>query len=120
MYKVNQLIGYIGEHTAHHHGELSLISTVVNLAQHYVGSNNINLLHPSGQFGTRAAGGKDHASARYIATYPVKMARKIFNIADDALLKNLLDDNQVIEPEWYIPVIPLVLVNGSEGIGTGE
>ena len=93
--------------------------TIVNLAQDYVGSNNINLLMPNGQFGTRDQGGKDHASARYIFTEPSPMARALFHPADDPLLNNLKEDNVVIEPEWYMPVIPLVLVNGAEGIGTG-
>lgn len=119
FFQVSQLIGYIGEHTAHHHGEQSLTMTIVNLAQHFVGSNNLNLLHPAGQFGTRAAGGKDHASARYISTYPVKLARKLFHVADDPLLNYLTEDNLKIEPEWYIPTVPLVLVNGADGIGTG-
>ncbi|KAG8785302.1 DNA topoisomerase 2 [Serendipita sp. 397] len=117
--KVSQLYGYIGETTAHHHGEQALTMTIVGLAQHFVGSNNINLLHPSGQFGTRAAGGKDHASARYISTYLAPLARTIFHPADDALLNYLKEDNLSIEPEWYVPVIPLVLVNGADGIGTG-
>lgn len=117
--KVSQLIGYIGEHTAHHHGEQSLTMTIVNLAQHFVGSNNINLLFPAGQFGTRAAGGKDHASARYISTYPVSLARKLFHTSDDPLLTNLTEDNLKIEPEWYMPTVPMILINGADGIGTG-
>lgn len=85
-----------------------------------MGSNNVNLLHPAGQFGTRAAGGKDHASARYISTYPVKLARKLLHPSDDPLLAYLKDDNLSIEPEWYVPTVPLILLNGAEGIGTGE
>ena len=57
--KVAQLAGYIGEHSAYHHGEQSLHSTIIGMAQNYVGTNNINLLFPSGQFGTRRMGGKD-------------------------------------------------------------
>jgi DNA topoisomerase II len=94
--------------------------TIVNLAQDYVGSNNLNLLLPNGQYGTRDAGGKDHASARYIFTEPAPITRSIFHPADDPLLNYLKEDNDLIEPDYYIPVIPLLLVNGSEGIGTGE
>lgn len=47
------------------------------------------------------------------------LARLIFNPKDDPLLKRLQDDNQTVEPEWYMPIIPMVLVNGAEGIGTG-
>lgn len=66
--KVAQLAGSVAEHSAYHHGEASLMSTIINLAQDYVGSNNINLLQPIGQFGTRLQGGKDSASPRYIFT----------------------------------------------------
>ncbi|KAI9591804.1 DNA topoisomerase [Syncephalis fuscata] len=117
--KVAQLIGYVSENTAYHHGEQSLTSTIIGMAQNFVGSNNCNLLAPIGQFGTRLQGGKDAASARYIYTSLQNIARTLFHAADDQLLNYLNDDGQMIEPEWYIPVLPLVLVNGSEGIGTG-
>ncbi|XP_042857446.1 DNA topoisomerase 2-alpha-like isoform X2 [Penaeus japonicus] len=117
--KVAQLAGSVAEHSAYHHGEASLMSTIINLAQNYVGSNNINLLQPIGQFGTRLQGGKDHASPRYIFTMLSKLARNIFHPHDDPLLKSNFDDNQRIEPEWYMPILPMVLVNGAEGIGTG-
>ena len=114
------MIGYIGEHAAYHHGEASLASTIINLAQKFVGSNNVNLLVPDGQYGTRATGGKDHAAPRYIHTLPTAMSRVCFNPADDNLLNVQKDDNTLIEPEWYMPVVPLVLINGAEGIGTGK
>lgn len=117
--QVAQLVGYISEHAAYHHGEQSLTMTIVNLAQDYVGSNNLNLLLPNGQYGTRDQGGKDHASARYIFTEPAPITRTIFHPADDPLLNYLKEDNDQIEPEWYLPVLPLVLINGAEGIGTG-
>ncbi|KAF8203734.1 type II DNA topoisomerase [Pholiota molesta] len=117
--KVAQLVGYISEHAAYHHGEASLAATIINLAQDFVGSNNVNLLFPSGQYGTRDTGGKDHAAPRYIFTRPTPLARVLFNPEDDALLNVQKDDNAVIEPEFYMPVIPLVLINGAEGIGTG-
>lgn len=117
--KVAQLAGYVGEHSAYHHGEQSLNGTIVNMAQSYCGSNNVNLLTPSGQFGTRRMGGKDAASPRYIFTKLEKITRTIFHPDDDALLNYLNDDGMPIEPEFYMPVIPMVLVNGSDGIGTG-
>ncbi|KAG0342768.1 DNA topoisomerase 2 [Podila humilis] len=117
--KVAQLSGYVSEKSAYHHGEASLTMTIVGLAQDFVGSNNINLLSPNGQFGTRMLGGKDAASARYIFTAVPPITRRIFQPQDDALLTYLNDDGDWIEPNWYIPVLPMVLVNGSEGIGTG-
>lgn len=117
--KVAQLAGYVAEHSAYHHGEQSLQSSIVGLAQNFVGSNNINLLEPRGQFGSRLQGGKDAASARYIFTRLAILARKIYRKEDDDLLNYLHDDGQKIEPEWYMPILPMILVNGGEGIGTG-
>ncbi|XP_051858791.1 DNA topoisomerase 2 isoform X2 [Drosophila albomicans] len=117
--KVAQLSGSVAEMSSYHHGEVSLQMTIVNLAQNYVGSNNINLLEPRGQFGTRLTGGKDCASARYIFTIMSPLTRLIFHPLDDPLMQYQVDDGQKIEPTWYIPIIPMVLVNGAEGIGTG-
>lgn len=117
--KVVQLAGYVSEHSAYHHGEQSLTQTIINMAQNFLGSNNINLLTPCGQFGTRLLGGKDSASARYVFTKLEKITRFIFHPDDDLLLDYLDDDGQKIEPEFYVPIIPMVLINGCEGIGTG-
>ena len=117
--KVAQLAGSVAEISAYHHGEASLMGTIIGLAQNYIGSNNLNLLEPHGQFGTRLLGGKDSASPRYINTKLSPLARHVFNENDDHILDYLMDDNLRIEPEWYIPILPMVLVNGAEGIGTG-
>jgi DNA topoisomerase-2 len=117
--KVSQFAGYISENSAYHHGEASLHETIIKMAQDYVGSNNINLFYPSGQFGTRLLGGEDHASPRYIYTQLSSITKKIFNSHDFPLLNYLNDEGQDIEPEYYIPIIPMILVNGSKGIGTG-
>jgi DNA topoisomerase II len=117
--KVAQLAGYVSEHSAYHHGEASLTGAIIGMAQNFCGSNNINLLTPSGQFGTRRMGGKDAASPRYVFTKLENVTRTIFHPDDDELLSYLHDDGLSIEPEFYVPVIPMVLVNGSDGIGTG-
>nr|DBA22322.1 TPA: hypothetical protein GDO54_013360 [Pyxicephalus adspersus] len=117
--KVAQLAGSVAEMSAYHQGEASLMMTIINLAQNFVGSNNINFLQPIGQFGTRLHGGKDAASPRYIFTMLSPLARLLFPPMDDNVLKFIHDDNIKVEPEWYIPIIPTVLVNGAEGIGTG-
>ena len=117
--KVAQLVGYISEHTAYKHGEQSLAGTIVAMAQNFVGSNNINLLMPNGQFGTRNKGGKDCASSRYIFTELNKVTRHLFNQNDSPLMDYIFEEGQKIEPKWYLPIIPMILVNGCEGIGTG-
>jgi DNA topoisomerase-2 len=117
--KVAQFSGYVSEHSCYHHGEESLNQAIVGMAQNFVGSNNINLLVPSGQFGSRIKGGKDASSPRYIFTCLEKITRCIFMEQDDHVLKYLSDDGTPVEPQFYVPIIPMVLVNGSKGIGTG-
>jgi DNA topoisomerase-2 len=117
--KVAQFSGYVSEHSCYHHGEASLNGAIVGMAQNFVGSNNINLLMPSGQFGTRLKGGEDSASERYIFTLLSKITRTIFPEVDDNILKYLSDDGTPVEPIYYMPIIPMILVNGSKGIGTG-
>ena len=117
--KVAQFSGYVSEHSGYHHGEASLNAAIVGMAQNFVGSNNINLFMPNGQFGTRLQGGKDSASERYIFTCLNKITRTIFPSLDDNVLQYLHDDGLIVEPLFYAPIIPMILVNGSKGIGTG-
>lgn len=117
--KVAQLAASVAEMTEYEHGEQSLCSTIVNLAQDYVGSNNLNVLVPDGQFGTRLMGGKDQAAPRYIYTYLSEYSRDIFSKQDDAVLIMMESEGKTIEPQYYIPSFPMILVNGSKGIGTG-
>ena len=117
--KVAQFSGYVSENSSYHHGEASLNGAIVNMAQTFVGSNNINLLEPNGQFGTRLQGGDDSASERYIFTALNPLTRYIFPDLDDAVLNYMDDDGTQVEPEYYMPIIPFALVNGIKGIGTG-
>ena len=117
--KVAQFSGYVSEHSGYHHGEASLNGAIVGMAQNFVGSNNINLLLPNGQFGTRLNGGKDSASERYIFTELNPLTRYIYPEGDDNILNYLHDDGFPVEPIYYVPIIPMILVNGSKGIGTG-
>lgn len=117
--KVARLSGFVSESAGYHHGEESLNKAIIGMAQNFIGSNNINLLFPSGQFGSRLEGGKDSASPRYVYTRLEKITRCIFPKQDDAILTYLEDDGTPVEPQFYVPIIPMVLVNGSKGVGTG-
>lgn len=117
--KVVELAGYVSEQTAYHHGETSLQQTIIGLAQTFVGSNNVNILEPSGNFGSRLAGGSDAASARYIFTRLSPFARRVFSPLDEPVLEAQYEDGKQIEPKIYAPVLPMVLCNGADGIGTG-
>jgi DNA topoisomerase-2 len=117
--KVAQLAGNVSEVTAYHHGEQSLQQAIIGMAQIFVGTNNINILVPNGQFGSRLVGGSDASSPRYIFTLLSQLTKLIFKEEDNAILEYLEEDGQTIEPEYYIPIIPMILVNGGVGIGTG-
>jgi len=117
--RVAQLAAYTSEHAAYHHGEASLQGTITGMAQTFVGSNNINLLFPQGQFGSRILGGADAAQPRYIHTYLEKITPLIYPKEDFPVLKYLDDDGLPVEPVHYSPIIPMILVNGCSGIGTG-
>lgn len=117
--KVSQLAAYIADVSAYHHGPTSLEGTIVGMAQNYVGTNNINIMLPNGAFGDRRDGGKSAASSRYINTQLNELVPLIFKKEDEYVYRYCDDDGQQIEPVTYAPLIPLVLVNGSVGIGTG-
>lgn len=119
--KVAQLGGSVAEISGYHHGEICLFDTIVKLAQDFVGSlNNVPLLVKDGQYGSRSSLGKDAANARYIHTKLMKWTRILFPLEDDELLSYTLDDGLKVEPDHYMPIIPLILVNGIKGaIGTG-
>jgi len=118
--KVAQFGAQVALHSGYHHGEQNLYDTLVKMAQSFPSSNNIPLFTRGGQFGTRLEGGKDHASPRYIYTKLDRLTRLLYNIDDDELLNYLEDDGDPVEPEFYVPLLPMVLINGvSAGIGTG-
>ena len=118
--KVAQLAGYVAEHSNYHHGEQNLYDTITKMAQDFIGSNNVPLLYRDGQMGSRIQLGKDAASARYIYTKMDKNTEYLFPKDDDVLLERVVDDGDIVEPKFYIPIIPLILVNGvNAGIGTG-
>ena len=117
--KVAQLAGFVSEKTNYHHGEQNLYETITKMANEFVNSNNIPLLYRDGQFGSRSEGGKDAANARYIFTCLEEITRYIFREEDDNLLEQVIDDGDAVEPVYYVPIIPMVLVNGTSGIGSG-
>lgn len=117
--KVGELASKVSGLTDYHHGDASLHGTIVGLAQTFVGSNNVNCLEPSGNFGSRLQGGSDTASARYIFTRLSPFARLLFHSADEPILTYNTSEEHTIEPEVYVPVVPMILINGADGIGTG-
>ena len=118
--KVIQLAGYVSEVAAYHHGETALHGTIVHMAASYVGSsNNVPLLEGFGQFGTRLQGGNDAASPRYIHCGIGALTHDLIREEDHTLLSYEEEDGEQVQPKHYMPIIPLILVNGQEGVGTG-
>lgn len=117
--KVAQFGAYVAEHTAYHHGEQNLFNAIIKMAQSFPGTNNVPLLYPEGQFGTRLSGGEDAASPRYVYTRLSDVALSLFRPDDDDLYDVNFDDGQPVEPRYYVPTLPMLLINGCVGIGSG-
>lgn len=118
--KVAQFAGYVAEHMGYVHGEQNLYDTITKMGQRFPGSNNISIFLPDGMFGTRLENGKDASKARYLHTKLDMLTRLIFRPEDDDYLEDRIEENQVVEKKYYIPIIPMLLVNGASGIGTGS
>lgn len=117
--KVFQITGKVADFASYHHGDESLNGTITRMAQDFVGANNLPLLEKDGQFGSRNKLGEDASAPRYIAAYLSDVARLLFPKEDDDVLIRKVEDNETVEPTFYVPIIPMLLVNGALGIGTG-
>lgn len=117
--QVERLAAYIAQKTDYHHGAESMEKTIAGMAATlYPGSNNMNLFVPEGQFGSRLT--KEPGAGRYINTYLSKYFRQLFKKEDEAILEHNNVDGKEIEPKLYLPILPLVLINGATGTGTGH
>ncbi|CAL5056798.1 unnamed protein product [Urochloa decumbens] len=117
--QVYQFSGYVCKKTAYHHGGSSMEKTIIGMAQNFVGKNNISLLEPKGQFGSRIEGAEGSADARYLHIQLGRFANLIFRNEDVPLLSFLHEDGMVVEPRWFLPVLPMCIVNGCDGVATG-
>lgn len=117
LVKVSQAASGTAEKTDFHHGDQGIVGVIAGMAQDFVGSNNMNLLVPEGQFGNILS--TVPSAGRYIHTKLHSNFRKLFKKEDDDIITYQLSDGLQIEPEFYIPILPVILINGSQGIGTG-
>ena len=116
--KVAQLAMFVAEKTQYHHGEMALSDTIVAMAQDFVGANNLPYFTQDGQFGTRNKGGKDASNTRYSFTRPQWWINYVYRREDHALLEMEEEDGEVTQPKTLLPIIPMALVNGENGIAT--
>ena len=114
--KVSSLAARAVEKFAYHHGE-AIQGAIVGLAQDYAGKNNIPLLAPLGQFGNTMS--DEHPAPRYIYTRLHDNFFDVFKKEDLSIVTQQYEDGEKIEPCFYIPTIPMVLVNGADGTGFG-
>lgn len=126
LLKVSQLSPLVSTTVVYNHGEESLNKTIGTLANIYVGSSNMNMLYPSGMFGTRSGGAKDMAAPRYVSTRPELWVNKVFRPEDDLILTQIEEEpddtkskKKLCEPKCYYPIIPYALTSGVSGIATG-
>ncbi len=116
---LENLAGSVKKLTGYHHGGSALEDTMKKMAQGFVNSNNIPLLTNEGEYGSRSAGGKDASAARYISTRLEEITWVLFSSMDEPLLKHMHDDDQKVEFEFFMPILPLILINGANGIASG-
>lgn len=117
--KVFVLAGEVTKFAKYMHGDASLHETIFSMMQYWMGSNNIPLLINDGNIGNRLSLGQKHGAARYVFCMLSKIARLIFPEVDDPLLEHIEEEGELAEPKYYVPIVPLVLINGTTGIGTG-
>lgn len=118
--KVNPFAGLISFSAHYKHGEGSLEETIKYMARNYAGSNNLPYFRADGMFGTRTQEGGDAASGRYPFLSPSWWFRYVYRREDDAILTYLNEEGDDIEPEFYLPIMPMHMINGVKGIGTGH
>lgn len=116
--QVERLAAQVAAATDYHHGTGSMEGTIIGMAADYAGTNNMNIFMPNGQFGSRLT--KEAAAGRYIFTKFSPYFRQLFKKEDDSILENLVVDGEKIEPKFYIPLLPMMLINGAQGTGTGH
>lgn len=103
--------------TNYRHGANSMIEVLVNMNQDFPGSNNMPWFDKEGQFGTRLC--HQASSERYISTKLGDTYKKMFDPEDLFILEEQFDRGDKIEPKFYLPKLPMLLINGSMGTGNG-
>ena len=111
--KIFQLGGRIASEAHYHHGDASLSGAIIGMAQSF--KNSLPLLEEIGQFGSIRS--PEAGAPRYISTKLTKNFRLLYK--DFELLENQVEEGNVIEPKFFLPIIPTVLLNGSSGIAVG-
>lgn len=118
-FKTTQIASHSDMITCYKHGPQCLAGTITKMAQDFVGSNNMPYFKGEGQFGSRDLGGADAASPRYTEIAIPWWHELIFRKEDRALEKRIVEDGEERECENFFPVLPLHVINGQCGVGSG-
>lgn len=117
--KMSTFVGDVSECSGYHHGD-ALGKVITRMGGHFVGLNNIPFFKGHGMFGSRDEGGKDAASIRYLTIAPnTWFLSSVFRFEDNDILNYLNDDGEQVEPKFYLPIIPLHILQGAAGISFG-
>lgn len=111
--KLFQLAGMVAAQAYYHHGNTSLESAMIGMAQKF--KNSLPLLEGIGQFGSLRS--PSAGAPRYISGKLHPNFRLIYQ--DFELLNNKIEEGEEIEPEFFLPIVPTVILNGSSGIAVG-
>ena len=111
--KVFQLSGKVASDCYYHHGDASLSNAIITMAQRF--KNNAPLLEEDGQFGSLRS--PQAGAPRYIGTKLSENFKLIYK--DFELLEYKEEEGESIEPKYFLPIVPAVLLNGSSGIAVG-
>lgn len=117
--KTARLASSVAETTEYVHGEGSLCGVLDSMAASYCGSNNYPLIAGHGNFGSRFAGPGSAAAPRYTYCSISPLTLKLFNEDDTALCKSQIFEGSEIEPRFFMPIYPIILLNGNDGLTSG-
>lgn len=118
--KVDSFSGFVYKNTAYKHGQQCLSKTIAGMAADYPGANNMAYFFQDGMFGTRNLNGEDSSQPRYASVKPIWWLPYVYKIEDFPIMEFRTDEGKDQEPVTFLPIIPMVLVNGADGIGSGH
>lgn len=117
--KINQLASRIIADLKYHHGDVNLSKTIIRVSTNYPTGLTIPIGQIEGNGGSRVKNGKDSSAPRYISVSYNQLMHKIIRKEDDIILEHLFEEGSKVEPKVFYPIVPLILINFSEYIGSG-
>lgn len=115
-----EFVGQIMKHTYYSHGDASISNAIILMTSNCVGTNNMPYFSPKGgQYGNRTKGPKGAASPRYLKTMQSNWISHMYLKEDEPILSFVKEHGKKAEPEVLLPILPMILINGAAGVGSG-